>query len=252
VSAPYEREVRLKQAEVTMICDIRHYIQRTIYLFGAYEPEDCAFWIERARWSHTIFDVGANVGLYSLLAAAVNPAANVHAFEPTPELVHAFSRNLRQNAFQNVIVNDRAVGRQSGTAYLHPCRGSDGTNEGMNFVSRARSGDALSVGTVSLDDYCARGRIQRIDLLKLDVEGGELDALVGSRDLLARGAIECIMLELVDWAAERSGTTFGSSVELLRSFGYDIYANDRSLLLPVSDEAAVNGRNVVALRRDRR
>jgi FkbM family methyltransferase len=249
ISEPYEREVRLKQADVTMICDIRHYIQRTIYFLGTYEPHDCAFWMQRARQSQTIFDLGANVGIYSLLASAANPAARIHAFEPTPELAGAFKRNVARNYMTNIVVNSAAVGSRTGLAYLNRCVGDDGTNEGMNFVLSQQVDGAVPIQTVSIDDYCADRAIQRIDLMKLDIEGGELGALQGSTILLERSAVGCIMLELMDWAAARSGTTVGSIVGLLESFGYELYTLEQSSLVRVAAAGGLRATNVVALPR---
>src|SRR5262245_47047510 len=180
----YVRETRLRQANVRVRCDISRLVQRQLYFFGAYEEENCDWWVRMAKQARTVFDVGANVGLYSLLAGAVNPQAAIHAFEPTTEVFDALIENLRLNKFSNVLTNRTAVGRTTGKSFLHLCAGSDGSNEGMNYVSSesiSRSDTAVEV--VSVDDYCRTRGIDSIDLLKLDIEGGEFEALLGAKSI---------------------------------------------------------------------
>jgi FkbM family methyltransferase len=229
-----ERETVLRLAGVRMRCDISQQLQRKLYFHGAYEPDLCAYWLRMAARARVVFDVGANVGLYTLLAAVTNRDAQVHAFEPTDEVRRRLIVNLQLNAVSNVTVESRAVARTPGTAFLHECRGSDGSNEGMNFVTNT-AGDrgATVVATTSLDAYCRELRIDRIDLMKMDIEGGECEALLGSQDLLGRQAIGCVLLEHVDWSAERAGHTTAHVRELLAGHGYVVRKLVDGTLRPV-------------------
>ena len=244
----YLRETRLRQANVRMRCDISKLVQRQIYFYGAYEEDTCQVWVKMAKTAQTIIDVGANVGLYSLLAAATSSHAAIHAFEPTSEVFDRFVENVRLNGFLNVVANRAGVGRASGKSFLHFCAGSDGSNEGMNYVSSesvSRSDTAVEV--VSVDDYCRAREIDSIDLLKLDIEGGEYDALLGAERFLARKAINCIFVELTEWAANRNGHSTRDIKRLLSTAGYEIYQlrTDGSLKR-VDLECAHNGDNVLA------
>lgn len=219
----YSGEVVLKGTSVKMSCDPRWFIQRVVYFCREYEPTECKVWTKRARSAYVIFDVGANVGLYTLLAASANSAADIHAFEPTPELVRALRRNIALNEFTHVTVNEAAVAAKSGVVYLNLCTGSDGANEGMNFVSDSWSDSALPTRAVSIDDYCDEAGISYIDLMKMDIEGGEFNALAGCRSLLSRRAIGCIVVELVGWCAERGGPGVSAICNLLRDHDYDLF-----------------------------
>lgn len=88
----YKHIATLRQAKVKMNCDITQLVQRNLYFWGGCEEE---YWMRFARDCQVIFDVGANVGLYSLLASAVNPQSNIHAFEPTPEMADIFKDNIK-------------------------------------------------------------------------------------------------------------------------------------------------------------
>lgn len=220
----YQRHVVLRQAPVRLNCDLTMSIQRRLYFFREYEPETCDYWVRAAGRANTIFDVGASVGLYALLAAVANPRCQVHAFEATPEIARILAGNVLLNSLDNVHINHLAVGRAPGQAFLHRFLGPTGDNEGMNFVS-SQQPEAVDhmVEMVSLDHYCQQRGIERIDLLKLDIEGGEYEALEGARRLLETRSIACIQVELAEWTAERSGHSIMDIKDLLTETGYTIH-----------------------------
>lgn len=227
-----------------MDLDVTRYIQRHLYFYGGYEYDYTRFWLKQAEQAITIFDLGANVGLYSLLAAAHNPRASVHAFEPTPELVAKLHTNLALNDLTKVIVNPLAVGAANGQIYLHYSYGSDGSNEGMNYVSAAPTDTAVDV--LTLDGYCAAQSLDHIDLMKIDIEGGEFAALAGAAGLLQRRAIGCVLFELVDWAAQRGGHTTREIMNLFVTRGYRLYELQRGQLHPIDPAAFASNGNLVA------
>src|SRR4029453_12669647 len=101
--------------------------------------------------------------------------------------------------------------------------GSDGRNEGMNYICReSEAASDTPVEVVSLDNYCRANQIDLIDLLKLDIEGGEFEALLGAERLLAEKALACHFVELTEWAANRSGHSTREIKRLLLNAGYQI------------------------------
>jgi FkbM family methyltransferase len=241
---------KLRQAEVQVLCDLTQHIQRQIYFWGSYEPEACDLWVQCARSAQTVVDVGANVGVYSLLAAATNPRAHVHAFEPTPGIADIFRENIHLNKLTNIAVNVSGVGKENGHALLRQCRGVDGANEGMNFTVGATEPELesdLRVPLVTLTEYCDRRGIGQIDLLKMDIEGGEYDALSGAAGLLRSQAVKCIFFELVEWSARRGGHSTADIKRLLTEFGYKLYEVRAGGLKPLPTEGADNIACAVAL-----
>jgi FkbM family methyltransferase len=224
-------------------------IQRQLYFWGGYEQNYCKYWISLCRTSNNIFDVGANVGLYSLLAAEANPEASIHAFEPTQEMLDIAKANVRLNNFQNIRINPVAVGYPTGNGVLRDCRGDNGTNEGMNYVVRTGENPQITdrlITVVALDDYCHDNGIDRIDLLKIDIEGGEYDALVGAKALLKSKSIGCLFIEFIEWAAARSGHSGDDITRLLVAAGYLIYRLTPGGLVEVDLEEVPNGENLLA------
>ena len=237
----------LRQADVRLVCDLTRLIQRRLYFWGGYEEESCAHWIRLARESKIIFDIGANVGLYSLLAARANPQSEIYAFEPTPEVAAILSGNIELNRVQNISVEPMAVGSSDRRGFLRLCAGSDGSNEGMNYLAGGRRDDSdLPVDVVSLDSYCQHHDIERIDLIKMDIEGGEYEALLGAQGLLQKQAIGCIFLELAEWAAERSGHSTYAIKRLLIDAGYRLFRLSSLQLIPITAETVTLAENVIA------
>jgi FkbM family methyltransferase len=247
---PREEQVQEAQLEfdsLRMRCDLTKRIQRRLYFYGTYEEEECRHWEQRAKSARIIIDVGANVGLYSLVGAAANPQAEIHSFEPTPNIFETFVHNIRLNKLTNITANQAGVAREPGTAFLQFCAGEGGTNDGMNYVSPTNEANVgINVEITSLDAYCRARGIDSIDLLKMDIEGGEYSALQGAEGLLSGHAVKCMFLELTEWAANRSGASTRDIKGLLREHGYHIYTFKHSKFVPVPLEGTHNGLNVVA------
>lgn len=192
-----------------MKCDLNEMLQRQFYFFGTYFVEKSILhcWQSAASNAAVTFDVGANVGIYSLAALASRPDAMVHAFEPTPEIAAHLRETAAINRLDRLCVQEVAVSNINGYAHLRRCRGDLGENGGMNFISEystrevsyeARRG---RVKTLRLDTFCRDNSVEQIDLLKIDIQGHEHLALLGAADLISAGCIGTIFLEL-NWAAE--------------------------------------------------
>jgi FkbM family methyltransferase len=201
-------------------CDLDAFIQRQIYFFGDYflERELLRIWAECAGKATIVLDVGANIGIYSLTAAASNPAACIHAFEPTPEIAATLRDIVRRNRLDRVTVHESAVMDADGAANLVRCRGTFGSNDGMNFVLADPRSDTSPIQAVRLDSFCADRGIENIDLMKIDVQGHELTVLAGAGALVG-DRIDVVFLEL-NWNGSQTGGPAGECVDLLSGAGY--------------------------------
>src|SRR5258706_1997858 len=141
-----------------------------------------------------------------------------------------------------------AVGQFTGVGFLHDYTGSSGNNEGVNFVTLEQEGsDTTPVSVISLDDYCAQRAIDHIDMLKLDIEGGEYAALLGAESLLKRKAIKLIFLELYEWAANRSNSSTTDIKRLLKEANYSLYQLHKNKLHAVNNNNPETDHNFIAL-----
>ena len=202
-----QRVADLKHGGLKMPCDLSEMLQRQFYFFGTYFVEEhiLSCWENSAKQAKVVFDVGANAGIYSLAALAVQQDAIVYAFEPTPEIATRLRETAALNGLPQVQVHEAAVSSEHGYSALKRCRGEFGTNEGMNFITTA-GGDpgAELVPTVCLDRFCEDHAIERIDLLKLDIQGHEHHALAGAAHLLSTGRVGTIFTEL-NWNRDAEG-----------------------------------------------
>lgn len=179
---------------------------------GRYERHMQRLFRERIRPGMTVFDVGANVGFFTLLASKLaSDSGGVYAFEPLPRNLDFLERHINLNKLANVHVESLAIAAASGEAHFRvaPHASMGGLAEG---------GD-LRVVTASLDELIASGRAMRPDFIKMDIEGAESDALRGAAALLAGGPLT-IALSTHGWQQhETCWTTLteaGFNVELLK------------------------------------
>ena len=152
--------------------------------------------VMRAQAVETIFDVGANVGEWSELAAAAAPRAKLHSFEPVP----ATYEHLRQRcgAHPNATLNNMGLSDAPGelTIYHSPDANALATCV-AGFVESYHGirPQPQKVAVTSGDLYCAERGIESIDLLKIDVEGYESNVLRGFARMLAEGRIRAVQFE---------------------------------------------------------
>jgi FkbM family methyltransferase len=180
---------------------------------AGYEPHamECFLVLLDAAGPGAVIDVGANVGLYALLAAACSDR-DVRAFEPTPDLA-AVARAAADRNHLPVVVEELALGREPGTATLFLSDSSDSSNslaEGYR-----RSSARLDVPVDTLDAYCARTGVVPA-VLKVDTETTEPDVLAGAAATIARHR-PWILCEVLH------GRRPGELAEVLAPHGYTWY-----------------------------
>jgi FkbM family methyltransferase len=153
----------------------------------------------------TVFDIGANVGYYALVAArAIGPEGQVHAFEATPAVAERLLENVRLNQLKNVTVNHSAVSNQSGEAEF---RLHQDDSEGNSLVSFSTDWPAVQVSAITVDDYIADRGIGQVDVLKVDVEGAEPLVFAGATKLLSRSKPPLLIVELNPTTLKAGGSS---------------------------------------------
>ncbi len=160
----------------------------------------------------TFFDIGANIGFVTLIAARlVGPGGRVVAFEPVPANVAAIRENLALNGIDWVEVHETAVAREPGKASLIVSAVSAFSRlASVNVPTGAR--DTIEVDVTSIDEFVARPGAPLPDVVKIDVEGAELEVIAGMRETIARRR-PVILCEIHDCNAEY--------VELMEGLAYE-------------------------------
>ena len=144
---------------------------------GTYEREKQRRFARAISAGGVVFDLGANVGLYTMIAAiGAGETGRVFAFEPLPRNVAFLRMHLRLNGIGNVEVVEAAVSDVAGTIAFD--------ERGGPALGGISPGGTLRVATVTLDDLVATAAVPPPDVLKIDIEGGELHALRGAHKVL--------------------------------------------------------------------
>lgn len=157
---------------------------------GRYEPGEAELFSRIVQPGDVVVDVGANVGVYTLLAArAVGPSGRVYALEPDPRSFELLQANIGLNGFENVVSLRVAVGAREGKATL----ARDRHNAGLHSLARANvvhPAETTEVEVVTLDGLARGQGIERVNVVKLDVQGSEADVVAGGTQLFrAKGLV---------------------------------------------------------------
>jgi FkbM family methyltransferase len=190
------------------------------FIAEEYEPLVWRRMMREVRTGDHVAEVGASIGLYALaFAGRVGAAGHVTAFEPDPESASALEANISVNGWQDRITTIRAaVGKSSGQVRFAAAHGLESRIETR---PEARDGE-ITVPMITLDDALAGNRI---DVIKIDVEGFEQQVIEGgARNVLTkeRGRPRAILVEVHPFAWAETGTTSASFLGLLAGMRYRV------------------------------
>lgn len=165
---------------------IRHYgfeLENELFWRGlenGWEHLSVSLWAKLVKNADVIFDVGANTGIYSLVAKSVNPAARVYAFEPVARVFEKLESNNRLNDF-DIICFDEALSNTDGEATIYDMPTEHIYSVTINKNTNAPDAEVIptQIKVVRLDTFIERNPVEKIDLLKIDVETHEAEVLEG-------------------------------------------------------------------------
>lgn len=188
---------------------------------GNYEAAEWRFVERFVQAGMTVLDLGAHHGFYSLLASKrAGPQGRVIAFEPSPREFKRLQRHVARNGCKNVRLEPMAVGSEEGVRNLFLVEGSE---TGCNSLRPPQVGQptrTLPVPITTLDKYLQAHAVERIDFVKIDVEGGELDVLRGAKGLLERPDRPVFLCEIHNLRTEPWGYRASEILAFLEAYGY--------------------------------
>jgi len=172
------------------------------------------------RAGDVVWDVGSFIGMFSVFSSLkVGSTGRVIAFEPEPEARRIVSRNRTINALDHLRILPCALGSEEAEAEIHPSIVSGvATHSLLAGEGVADAGTAVAVRRG--DRLVADGEIPAPDVVKIDVEGGEADAVRGMRDVLGASRCRFVMIEVHPEALGRFGSSPEEVVALMRSCGF--------------------------------
>ncbi len=178
----------------------------------------------------TIFDLGANRGMVIMKYLELFPKATIHAFEPYPESFEILKTKFQQN--NRVVLNQIAISNENETKTFFVNKSVD-TNSllssnktGLSSDQAVQNLNRIKVDCITLQEYCKQHAISSIDILKMDIQGGEYDALLGAKNLLIDKKIKLIYTESFLIQQYKNVPLLFEIGKLLSGYGYqlqDIY-----------------------------
>ncbi|MCE3278815.1 MAG: methyltransferase [Bacteroidetes bacterium] len=176
---------------------------------GNWEKVSMKLWIELCKDSKVIFDVGANTGIYSLVAKTIQPSAAVYGFEPVERVFLKYQRNCHLNNFE-VNCEKMALSNKNGEALIYDTSSEHtySVTVNKNFVSDTELAVQTKIVTKKLSSFIQEKKITGIDLIKIDVETHEPEVLEGMEEYLQTFQPTFLIEILNDEIATRVQTLF--------------------------------------------
>lgn len=208
-----------------------YHLDREVIIKGCYDKPLHNFLEKHIKPSMVVFDIGANIGEITVhMAKLTGLSGRVYAFEPAPTLLKRLWENVTINGVDNiVIIHDVALSNENGNAMFSFAE-IDMENRGMgslvnrdnNVVSRE-----LMVKNTRMDDFVLHEVIKRIDLIKVDIQGGEINLIEGALHTLDKLEPD-IVIEVSPSDLACLGKKPADLIRLLEDVGYKCYLFDCS------------------------
>lgn len=221
---------------------------RLVFVAGCMEPNEFAYLSRVLSQGMTFVDAGANDGLYTLFAAKrVGAAGRVLSFEPSQREFDRLKENIEQNRIENVRAFQVALAEKDGTAEL---KIADGSHHGQNtlgdFMHPVNLLRTEPVILRTLDGILKEQGVDRVDVMKLDVEGAEMRVLEGAGTVL-RDLRPTILFEVSDSGLRFQGSCAEQLFDFLRSLEYVLYAFDAVTGKPARAQLRASSDNMLAI-----
>ncbi len=244
------------RAEFVEIDGSRYYVDDfdslNLTILGRYEPIESALLERVVKPGCVAVDLGANIGFHTVrMARRAGPAGRVYAFEPDPVNFALLKRNLESNGFAHATPEQRAISNKKGVLTLYRC-----ASDPMDHRTHPGDGDraGIDVEATSLDDYF-RDRGTRVDFIKMDVQGAEIKALNGMREVIARSPGLEMLVEFWPYGVRQCDESPEHYLEMLQEFGFRLFGYDETraewgpvtsafLLATYSDEVLADTTNI--------
>lgn len=211
---------KAERNHIVYLLDISRLLDHSIYFYKVNEPtwENLFKYLNR---DFVVLDIGANIGFLSLNFARACPDGFVFSFEPDSQNFNNLQTNIKLNGFENIKMFKKALGEKSGDAVLFKMYPN---NPGANRIlstSPEQSRQHENVEVAALDDIDELKSTNRIDLIKIDVEGYEIFVLRGGRKFIEKWK-PVLFVELAEINLRQQGHSALSLIEFIEGLGYEI------------------------------
>lgn len=216
--------------------------QQSIFYFGSCESELSRLLKKILKKGSVFIDCGANIGELSIRASeCVGASGKVLAIEPMPQTANVIRHNIALNNLKNTEVIQKAVGGSVGERQIYFKDDAAIRVDNSFFQFQEHYKSSIKILVTSLDVIVDEERLDQIDVIKLDVEGAEMEALSGAKKLLTQETRRpFIIFEYHKEVASRAGWSFRDIYKLLQSLNYEVRYITKGNLGKIIEEADIN------------
>jgi FkbM family methyltransferase len=227
---------------VTIRCHPDSRSSAAVLYCGLYDYNEMNFLLRYLHADDSFIDVGANIGVYTLLAASIIQSGSIYSFEALPKNYERLKENLQLNQFRQVKPYAIAISDHSGSVALNIAEG-----DSMPFITSVVTNSTVTVPTDTLNHLLKTQPYMSLTLGKMDIEGAEILALKGSTSLLQKQKPPVWILEIND-AVNNFGYQRQDIPDFLKEYGYSLYTYnaDSNQIFPITLEEQ-QGNNVLAI-----
>ena len=218
--------VTLHNSKMKFICSPTSSFGSLVVYCNLPEYPEMKFLEKKLKPNSVFIDVGANIGVYTLLAAAKIKKGRIYSFEPIPAVVDILYQNIRtNNLVDRVTIVEKVASDQTGQEKFVTQEISE-----YSHISPDQTSKSNIISSVKLDDFCKLEKIDFIDVIKIDVEGAEMKVLKGLEKYLRLGKVRNLILEL-NKRNSFYGTSSNQIVDYLKKLNFRVYKLDERINL---------------------
>jgi len=215
---------RIRHSGIVLPLNLGEWVQYWMFMDGAYEKQLVDF-LKPIVKGKTFFDVGANIGAYTLTLA--KSAARTYSFEASASNANILRNFIGLSKLSSIEVINKAVSNKSGESvsiYSSPDTGGNNTQ----FHDFGKGCETIS--TITLDQFVADNNIDLVDVIKIDIEGAELAAFQGAHNLLSK-CRPVLLVEFNALAAKQANWRLVELYNLLKNYDYNVFELSRKGLI---------------------
>lgn len=217
--------------------DLKDYaFGRKLFLNRIWEDYESGLFFQLLQPGMNVLDIGAHIGYYALFAAQrVGSSGRVFAFEPAPDNFALLAENVRLNRLQNILTAENlAVSDRTQQLALQLSEASSGDHrifatsaEDDALFNKNRPRATHPVQAIAVDEYLGSKRVSRVDAVKMDVQGAEMNVLRGMEQTLRANPDLFLFFEYWYFGLKANGTAPQAPLEFLQNdFGYQLFLLD--------------------------
>lgn len=212
-------------------------ISKFLNLHLYWEKEESEFFKNQINDGMKVVDIGANIGYFTLLFSKwVGQNGKVYSFEPELSNFDLLKKNINANNFSNIIFHKKAISNYDGDVSLYLSEKNIGDHRLFNFqaLNDNYSRKSIKVECSKLDSIISEK--DKIDLIKMDIQGAEFLALDGMQETLNKNRDILLLTEFWPYAIEKSGHSPEEFLEKLKQFSFEIFVFDNNKLIPLQQD----------------